>query len=224
MGWKTINGRPVLIGAEGGGRRGKVVAAGLAAAVAMGGGGGVAGGAGLSSVSVRTVTAQKPHAKRAARKGDLDNALRRIGVRRLKKTRQRRDHGCKRATFGQVRQTLIHSPCTSLVRRLFAVRDRRGNTALVSVAWVAFRTSADRRRFQKVIDVYGTGDIKPLAAGPLGLADVRFTGRYYHSIPSGARLTVAEAEAVTGSFPGEVLDSFAQIAAELPRPPTRRGR
>lgn len=222
--WRTIDGRRVPIGADDGGT-GKVVAAGLAAAMVLGGGGGgVAGGVGGSAVNARTVNVRKAEAKRSARKGDADKAWRRIGTRRLRQTANRRNLRCVSTTWGEVRQTLIRHPCTSLDRTLFPIADRRGNTALVSVAWVRFRTSGDRRRFQKVIDVYGTGDIKPLAASLLGMADIRFTGRYYHSIPKGARLTVAEAEAVKGTFDPKVLDGFAEIAAELPSPPARRRR
>jgi hypothetical protein len=219
--WITKDGRRILIGADGGGT-GKVVAAGLATAMIVGGGG-VAGGAGGSSVSAQTVNVRKADAKRAARTRNADQAWRRIGMRQLKQT-AKRNVGCVRTTFGEVQRSLIRNPCTSLDRKLFAIADRRGNTALVSVAWVKFRTSGDRRQFQKVIDVYGTGDIKPLAASLLGMADIRFTGRYYHSIPKGARLTVAEAEAVAGTFDPKVLDGFAEIAAELPSPPTRRRR
>ncbi|MFI0369953.1 hypothetical protein ACH35V_18935 [Actinomadura sp. 1N219] len=199
------------------------VAAGLAA-VMVAGGGGVAGGAGGASVSAQSVSARKADAKRAARKSDAKQAWRRIGMRRVKQTATRRNLRCARATFGEVQRSLIRNPCTSLDRMLFAITDRRGNTALVSVAWVKFRTGGDRRRFQEVIDVYGTGDIKPLAAGLLGMRDIRFTGRYYHSIPRSARLTVAEAETVTGTFDPKVLDGFAEIAAELPSPPDRRRR
>jgi hypothetical protein len=221
--WKTINGRPVLI--DGGGS-GKAVAAGLAALVlgsggVTGGAGGLTGGLGGSSVSVRTVNAGKADAKRAARSRKPDGAWRRIGMRRVRQTASKRNLDCVRVTFGQVQRSLIRNPCRSLDRILLAIADQRGNTALVSVAWVRFRGSGDRRRFQKVIDVYGTGDIKPLGAGALGLADIRFTGRYYHSIPRGARLTVAEAEAVRGAFDPKVLDGFAEIAAELHGPPAR---
>jgi hypothetical protein len=205
-----------------------VVAAGLATAAILGSGGvggaGAAGGAGGSPVTMRTVNARKADAKRAARMRNADQAWRRIGMRRLKQTTNKRNRDCVRATFGQVQRPLIHNPCTSLERKLFAIADRRGNTALVSVAWVRFRTSDHRRRFQEVIDVYGTGDIKPLAASLLGMTGIRFTGRYYHSIPKGARLTVAEAEAATGTFDPKVLDAFAEIAAELPSPPSRRRR
>lgn len=218
--WITKDGRRIPI--DGGG--GKTVAAGVAAILILGSGG-VAGGAGSSSsVNVETVKARKVDAKRSARKGKSDEAWRRLGMRRLKQTTSRRNRGCARATFGEVQRTLIRNPCTSLQRRLIAIADRRGNTALVSVAWVSFRTSGARKRFQEVIDVYGTGDIKPLAASMLGLAGVRFTGRYYHSIDKGARLTVAEAEGIKGAFEPKVLDGFAEIAAELPRPPTRRRR
>jgi hypothetical protein len=224
--WITKNGRRIPIDDGGGG---KTVAAGLAA-IMMVGSGGVAGGAagagagGAPSVSAKTINARKGDAKRSARKGNADKAWRRLGMRQVRRSLDQRDAGCVRVTWGEVRRTVIRNPCTSLDRRLFAIADRSGNTALVSVAWARFRNSGDRRRFQRVIDVYGTGDIKPLAASKIGLAGVRFTGRYYHSIPWKARLTVAEAEAVKGTFSPEVLDGFAEIAAELPSPPNSRGR
>lgn len=220
--WRTINGRRVPIGADDGGT-GMAVAAGLAVVVVLGGGG-VTGGVGGSAVNVRTLNVGKVEAKRSARKGDAHKAWRRIGMRRLRQTVNRRNLRCVGLTWGEVRQTLIRHPCTSLDRTLFPIADRRGNIALVSVAWVRFRTSGDRRRFQEVIDVYGTGDIKPLAASLLGMADIRFTGRFYHSIPKGVRLTVAETEAVKGHFDPQVLDGFAEIAAELPSPPVHRRR
>lgn len=217
--WITKDGRRIPID-DGGG---KIVAAGVAAIMILGSGG-VTGGTGSSPVNVETVKVRKVNAKRSARKGKSDEAWRRLGMRRLKQTTSRRNRACARATFGEVQRTLIRNPCTSLQRRLIAIADRRGNTALVSVAWVSFRTSGARKRFQEVIDIYGTGDIKPLVASMLGLAGVRFTGRYYHSIDKGARLTVAEAENVKGAFEPKVLDGFAEIAAELPSPVTRRRR
>ncbi|TDC58913.1 hypothetical protein E1200_32780 [Actinomadura sp. GC306] len=224
--WITKNGRRIWIGDDGGG---KIIVAGVAA-IMMAGSSGVVGGAagagagGASSVSAKNFKARKGDAKRSARKGDAEKAWRRLGMRRVTRSLDRRTAGCVRVTWGEVQQAAIRNPCTSLDRRLFAIADRKGNTALITVAWARFRSNGDRRRFQRVIDVYGTGDIKPLAASKLGLADIRFTGRYYHSIPKRTRLTVAEAEAVKGSFSPEVLDGFAQIAAELPSPPNRRRR
>ena len=191
----------------------------------VGAGGGLAGGLEGSSVSWRTVKARKAEAKRAARSRNPDRAWRRIGMRRLKKTLNRPNLKCLRVTYGEVQRSLIRNPCRSLDQMLFPIADGQGNTALVSVAWVRFRTNGDRRRFQKVIDVYGTGDIKPQGASVLGFEGIRFTGRYYGSVPRGARLTVAEAEAVKGTFDPKVLDGFAEIAAEIPNPwRTRRRR
>lgn len=229
--WITKNGRRIRIDDGGGG---KAVAAGVAAIMMMGGGGFAggagaagtggagAGGAGASPVSVKSFNARKGAAKRSARKGNADKAWRRLKMRQVKRLRPQRERGCLRFTWGEVRRTAVRNPCTSLDRTLFAIADRKGNTALITVSWVRFRNSGDRRRFQRVIDVYGTGDIKPLAASKLGFAGIRFTGRYYHSIPRRARLTVAEAEAVKGAFHPKVLDGFAQIAAELPNPTGRR--
>ncbi|GAA0543433.1 hypothetical protein [Actinomadura livida] len=222
--WITKNGRPVRIDDGGGG---KIVVAGLAAIMMAGSGGVVGGAAGAGdapSLSAKTINARKGDAKRSARKGNADKAWRRLGMRQIRRSRDHPRAGCVRVTWGEVQQAAIRNPCTSLDRRLIAIADRSGNTALISVAWARFRNNGDRRRFQRVIDVYGTGDIKPLAASKLGFADIRFTGRFYHSIPKMARLTVAEAEAVKGTFNPEVLDGFAQVAAELPSPPNNRRR
>lgn len=226
--WITKNGKPVLINTDGPGK-GIAVAAATGMIVAVGGfsGGALSGAApgatGGSTASVRTVRAGKAEAKRTARTRDADHAWRRIGMRRLKQTKNRPSLGCVKASFGEVQEFLIRRPCTSLDRMLFAIADRRGDTVLVSVSWVKFRTADRRNDFKRLIDVYGTGDFKPLGASLLRLAEVRFTGRYYHSIAgSGGRLTVAETEAVKGTVHPEVLDTVAQVAAELPGPPRRR--
>ncbi|WP_143228170.1 hypothetical protein [Actinomadura meyerae] len=216
--WITKNGRRIPIDGGGGGT---AVAAGVAAVMIFGGGGVTGAGRG-SSVSLESIKVRKVDAKRSARKGRADEAWRRLGTRRLKRSATRRNRECVSATYGQVQRSLLRNPCTSLYRRLFAIADRQGNIALISVAWVRFRSTGARERFQEVIDVYGTGDIKPLGAAALGLRSIRFTGRYYHSIGRGKRLTVAEAEAVKGGFAPKVLDGFAEIAAELPGPSPRR--
>jgi hypothetical protein len=69
-----------------------------------------------------------------------------------------------------------------------------------------------------LIDVHGTGDIKPLASSLLGIADIPFTGRNYHSDRKGATLTVAEAETASGRVDSELLDAMAEVAAQLPGP------
>jgi PPE-repeat protein len=224
--WITKNGKRIpLTETGGGGRSGTIMAVGVIAAGAIGFGGatgelssalGSAGGASSSSVG-QSISARKAEGRRAARKGSSADAWRRMGMRELKQT-TKRDLRCVGASFGQVQQFFLHTPCTSLVRRLFAVGDDGGNSAAISIAWVGFRTRGQANNLKDLIDVYGTGDIKPLASSLLDLAEVTFTGRYYHADRKGSTLTIAEAETVAGRVDPELLKAMAEVAAELPRP------
>ncbi|HEV8556803.1 MAG TPA: hypothetical protein VGR06_10465 [Actinophytocola sp.] len=207
------------------GGAGPLVAAGVLVAGVLGvaGAGGEAaslfasrGGAG-SSASAPNLAARKADAGKAARKGDAEGAWQRLGMRQLKKT-AKQDAKCLAASFGQVRQFFLRTPCTSLDRILFAVGDGAGNNAVVSVAWVGFRTRGQAGDFTALIDVYGTGDIKPLSSGLLGLADIRFTGRHYGSARTGSQVAVAEAEPAGGHLAPDILKALAEVAAQFPRP------
>ncbi|MCE6997100.1 hypothetical protein LZG04_20165 [Saccharothrix sp. S26] len=59
---------------------------------------------------------------------------------------------------------------------VFAVDDGTGNVAVVSVVWVSFGDRTRTKRFRRLIDVHGTGDIRPLGSALLDLADVRQPG------------------------------------------------
>lgn len=89
--------------------------------------------------------------------------------------------------------------------------------AVVAVAWVGFRNRRDAGEFKKLIDVHSTGDITPLGAPPLDLADIRFTGLHYQSRPDGSTVVIAETESASGHVSGETLDAVADMASWLPR-------
>jgi hypothetical protein len=174
-----------------------------------------------SSASAPNLAARKADAGKAARKGDTEGAWQRLGMRQLKKTAKetaKQDARCLTASFGQVRQFFLRTPCTSLDRILFAVGDGAGNDAVVSVAWVGFRTRGQAGDFTALIDVHGTGDIKPLSSGLLGLADISFTGRHYGSARTGSQVAVAEAEPAGGHLAPDILKALAEVAAQFPRP------
>ncbi|MCP3802661.1 hypothetical protein NLX83_25640 [Allokutzneria sp. A3M-2-11 16] len=96
--------------------------------------------------------------------------------------------------------------------------DKTGNTAVVSVVWVGLTNSNDARRFRTLMDEHGTGDITPLGAQLLGLANITFTGLRYGSDRDGSTVTIAEAENAAGShFDHDTLDAIAEVAALLPR-------
>ncbi len=209
--WITKNGKRIPIRGKRGGSGVVVLAGALVLGVALGSGGVLGGGGTATNPSV------KADAVKEAKKGKTDEALRRLGMRRLKQTRDNKTP-CVTASFGRVREFFLRTPCRSLDRILFAVADDVGNTSLVSVAWVGFRSRKQVGDFKRLIDVHGTGDIKPLGASLLGMADVKFTGRYYGSDVQGSTLNVAEAEAATGHTDPDILKTMAEVMAQLPRP------
>ncbi|MFD1152604.1 hypothetical protein [Saccharothrix hoggarensis] len=208
---------------KGGAAAAIVVGAVLAMGVAGGGaGGGLSplGGGGSGGSAGQAVKARKAEGQRSAREGNAAEAWRRMGVRELKQV-LRQDAACLAASHGRVQEFFLHTPCTSLDRVMLTVGDDAGNVAVVSVVWVGFRTGGDAREFQRLMDVHGSGDIRPLGAGVLGLADVVFSGHNYGSDRKngGKVLTVAEAETAAGRHDPEFLDALAEVAAYLPTPP-----
>ncbi len=203
----------------GAGKAGAVVAAGVLA-VSVAAGGGLAAGGGASTVAVDSasvnLTKARSEGRKSARNGDADGAWRKLNMRTLKRTAKPALE-CVSHSFGQVRDHLVRNPCRSLDRTLFAVGDDRGNVAVVSVAWVGFRNRRDAGEFKTLIDVHGTGDITPLGAPLLGLADVRFSGLHYQSRSDGSTVVIAETESAAGQVSGEVLDAVADVASWLPR-------
>jgi hypothetical protein len=194
------------------------------AVVALGAlGAGTAGTmAGVTSSSVgesvdQSISVRKADSKKSARKGDSEAAWRRLGLRELKK-RSKTDLECLTASFSQVQEFFARTPCASLDRMLFAVGDDQGNSAVVSVVWVGFRTTRDVTAFKTVMDRQGSGDIRPLATPLLDLADIQFTGLNYDSETNGKSIAIAETETATGSVPPDLLDTLAEVASQLPKP------
>ncbi|GGP38606.1 hypothetical protein [Saccharothrix coeruleofusca] len=203
-------------GSDKGGTGGGAVLAGVVVALAAAAG--VGGDAVLSRLGEsppRTNSNSKADNRKSAR--DADSAVGRLGL-KVTKRFARQDAECLTSSWGRVREFLARTPCRSLDRLVFAVGDGAGDTAVVSVVWVGFANGSQTRRFRDVMDEYGSGDIKPLGSGLLGLADVRFTAAHYGSRVSGSTTTVAETEALTGHVDADLLDALAEVAAELPRP------
>ncbi|MET9226876.1 hypothetical protein [Lentzea sp. NPDC003310] len=219
----TKNGKVIPLNGGGGGKKGTgvVVAGALALTVAAGTGGATTvGGLGPTEVgsggtSLR-LGPRKAEGQKAARKGDVDGAWQRLGMRQLKRT-TRQQAECVAVSFGEVREFFLQNRCTSLDRVLFAVTDGTGNTAVISVVWVGLSSDGDARRFQSVMNRHGSGDVHPLGSTLLDLAEIRFTGLRYGSERDGRTVTVAEAETATGQVDHDTLDALAEVAAHLPR-------
>ncbi|WP_019856437.1 hypothetical protein [Actinopolyspora mortivallis] len=208
-------------------RGGKLLGAGVAAVLVYSGGttgslslGGAAGGTGSAELSaadsavVRTVRRNTARSKQLARQGKRSRTWSRMRLRRGNRTREEAAE-CALFSHGQVREFFLEHPCRRLDRVQFPLTDRADNTVTVLVSWVRMRGRGQARRLRNLIDVHGTGDIRPVLPG------TRFTGHHYDSKPRGDTLVVAEAEPVRGRPPRQVLRTVPEVAVELP-PPGRR--
>lgn len=199
-----------------------LVAAVLVVLAGAGGAGGAAlnsgaSGGGGAAAPVESIGVRKWDAKRAARGGDTEGAMSHLGV-GISKQAVKQELDCVANSFGQVRDFLAQTPCTSLDRLLLAVGDQAGNAAVVSVVWVTFPGRNHARQFDRVIDVAGSGDVQPLGGGVVGMPDVRFTATHYWSEIKDTTITIAESEPATGHVEPDLLDAMTEVAAQLPRP------
>jgi hypothetical protein len=154
-----------------------VATAGVVAYAAItGGAGGTAGSlvSGTSSGVGKNLMMRKVDSKKSARAGRADEAWNRLGMRTLRKA-ARQHAECVSHSFGEVRQFLACTRCTSLDRMLFAVGDGK-DSVVVSVSWVSFRTRVQAAQLQGLIDVHATGDIAPLGGELIGAAGIRSAG------------------------------------------------
>lgn len=198
-----------------------VVVAGAAVlgTAVFGGGGGAVGGSvaadGLSAAArVRVADAQK-----LAGRGQRGQAWKRLRIKQHgKRYRPQRHLNCVRNSHGEVRTFFVFTPCRRLDRALTVLADPAGNAMVLSVYWVRMRNAAAAREFKKLDDEYGTGNVNPVAGRLLGVAGVRFTGRYYDSRRRGTLVVVAEAEPLGAGPGGETLESVVQVATYLPPP------
>ncbi|OLF04463.1 hypothetical protein BU204_37705 [Actinophytocola xanthii] len=129
---------------------------------------------------------------------------------------RRRDTDCAAHSYGEVRAFFRRVPCQWMDRLLFTVHDKAGNTVVVAVAWVRFATAGQAQQFRALDDTWGTGQIHPLPATPLGLPDTPLSGQHYASRRTGPLTVVAEAEETAGELADNFLDELARVAVLLP--------
>lgn len=195
---------------------GKAVVAALAVGALAAGGTGLTTGGGTAGGSA-TSAHGKSAGKDAARKGQRGEAWNRIGLRQLRQTAHVAT-ACGSHSYGQVQQFFRKHPCRKLDRLLLAIGDTRGNTVVVSIAWVRMPTASTAAELKELADTDGTGNVEPLAAGALGLAGVEFTGQYYGSRRDGSLVVIAEAAPGGGRPAPAAMDDAAEVAAEFPPP------
>lgn len=194
-----------------------LVAAVVGAAAAGGTALSAGGGAASSGPDVGSSLKARSSSKESARKGKHEDAMKRLGLKTIKKL-ARRELKCAPYAFGQVQEFFVRHPCKALSRMLLAVGDGGGNTVVVTIAWVRMPKAAEARDLRRLADRDGSGNIYALPDALLKRAGVRFTGEHYSSRVDGALLVIAEATSGGGHPDPAVLDDAAEVAAEFPVP------
>jgi hypothetical protein len=162
--------------------------------------------------------AQINSSKNAARRGQYDEAWRRLGVRAGRKA-FKRELRCAANSYGQVREFFVRMPCRSLRRMLLGIVDSRGNTVVLAIAWVRMPSASSAEQLKRLADRDGAGNVSPIATDVLELRGVRFTGQHYASRRTGPLTVIAEAAPKRGRPSPALLDGAAEVAVEYPPPP-----
>lgn len=199
--------------------------AGVAAAAVLATGGGLGGAASVGGsaealAASRSMATKVIDAKKLAKHGKPRAALRTLGLKRVEqvariKRRVDRDLHCAIRSYGDVREFFLRNPCRSLRRELLPIADGNGDTMLVSVARVRMPSRWSAMRLKDLADIYGTGNVSPIARTVLARQGVHFTGRAYGARTSGPVTVIAEAATVSGRFDLAVLDGAAETFALL---------
>ncbi|MEC3974103.1 hypothetical protein [Amycolatopsis sp. H20-H5] len=198
-----------------------VAAVATVGVVAIAGGGGLGGAASTADSATSSgshgKSSGKSSGKDAARKGQRDAAWQRMGLKVVKKA-LKRELLCSTRSFGEVQRFFVRTPCRKLDRMVLAIGDGGGNTVVVSIAWVRMATADDAARLKRLTDTDGTGNVSPLGAAALGLAEIRFDGHHYDSRQDGSLVVIAEAAPAGGQPDNAALDDAADVADEFPPP------
>lgn len=180
-------------------------------------GGGAGAGSTTAAPAVDAFAARFAASRAAMQRGESTAAWSQVGMSAAPGDLRRRDTNCAAHAYGQVRQYLRRVPCRWMDRLLFTVDDKGGNTIAIAVAWVLFDTPAQAQEFKRIDDIWGTGQIRPLPGGALGLPEIRLSGQHYASRRAGALAVIAEAEeAGGGQLSDSFLDNIAHVAVLLP--------
>jgi hypothetical protein len=153
----------------------------------------------------RSVQARTTSGRNAARRGQYEEAWRRLGlkagrsaVRSAARNSATPGQECTASSTGQVRECLQSTPCRSMQRSLLTISDTRGNTIVVSIAWVRMPSAGSAGRLARVVDNHRAGGVTPISSATLGLRGARFTGKHYASRVSGDLVVTAEATPGSG--------------------------
>jgi hypothetical protein len=116
---------------------------------------------------------------------------------------------CGSVSYGRVRDFFVGTPCVGVGRASFEVREG-GARVVVAVAAVEMPGTADAMGLKRLVDTYGTGNVRELRT-PRG---VRWTGRHYTSGRDDVTVVNAQAEPIGASaVAARLADAVARDAA-----------
>jgi hypothetical protein len=194
-----------------------LVAGALAMAVASAGeDSGSVPASGSGQAATNTYAARLAASQAAARRGDIAAAAQQLGMTAGPRGQQH-NVNCAAFATGEVRRYLLRTPCRAMDRLLFTIRDARGGTIAVAVAWVDFGTAAQANEFRRIDDAPGSGQVNPLPGAAAGIPNVHVTGRHHRSRRVATTAVSADAEpVVAGQQTDALLDQIAGVAVLLP--------
>jgi hypothetical protein len=184
----------------------------LTVAIGAGGTATVAGTAAAGGSGV-TVSASSLRASSQARRRDANAARLRL-LRQAVRVEQRFDttDDCAAHSYGKVREFFREHPCVALHRAWFEVRDGKRGVVLVAVSWVEMPDTRSARKFHRLVDTHGTGNVTELSREEGPYRRVRFTGHHYASRRDGTTVVNAQAEPVGRAAVAAELESLAATA------------
>ncbi len=96
------------------------------------------------------------------------------------------DHNCAAHAYGAVQSFLRSHPCKWLARAYFAVRYQKQSLLLIATSWVDMPDPSLARKYKRLVDGSGTGNITELSRDSGPYRNVIYTGKHYASGISGA--------------------------------------
>lgn len=198
-------------GAGGGSSPGTVKAGGLLVAASLAVVLGVGGTTTLSGSAASGSSGPSSSSRTASRLSDRDSeaAVARLTARGARATIRFTEDAtdCAARSHGQVQAFFEQHPCTALHRSLIELTDRKGDVALVAVAWVEMPTEAEAADLKRLLDNGGTGNITELSRERGRYRTVRYTGDAYASRQDGTNVVNAQATPVLRGWAGLALTS-----------------
>jgi hypothetical protein len=144
--------------------RAKKVAAGVVLAVTIGGGTVTLAISRGSAQIPRGGSPARPPAKTEVRvKADSDRVAARLRAKGYRvNLRMEHDDDCAAHSYGTVQDFFRLTPCSSLSRAVFELRDKHRNVTLVAISWVDMPNAAAARQYKALVDRDGPATLPTL--------------------------------------------------------------